>query len=164
MRVLRISHSANVKAYRERERALQARGVEVALVCPSDWQHLKYRTIRYKRNSSPVKFAPSARAPFHCLPTSRRQSCKCSNIFDLTSSTFMKNHIRYQVLNVCCCPKNSHRPGLMLSIRRRTSTRTIRRPSAGPSDMSIKTAMVPIRAVLECKKFCVLRDGLALAP
>ena len=41
MRVLRISHSGNVSAYRERERALHATGrVEVALVCPSDWPHL----------------------------------------------------------------------------------------------------------------------------
>jgi glycosyltransferase involved in cell wall biosynthesis len=40
LRVLRISHSSNVSAYRERDRKLEQLGVEVALICPSDWEHL----------------------------------------------------------------------------------------------------------------------------
>lgn len=41
IRVLRISHSATMPAYRERERALVASGkIEIALVQPSKWEHL----------------------------------------------------------------------------------------------------------------------------
>ncbi len=41
MRVLRISHSATVDAYRERDRQLSAReGIDLELITPEHWEHL----------------------------------------------------------------------------------------------------------------------------
>ncbi len=100
MKVLRISHSGSVKAYRERERQLMKLGsIDLQLVIPTRWKHLGGSNEAVSEPFPVLECDTFARETFLCFPTIyfelRRSSKNSSQIL----STYMKNHIQYHASN-----------------------------------------------------------------